>query len=146
MHAGLRVAGAHRRGSGLHRGSSYGWWYWDDWGLGWRSPAEHGSAAATGLDMVVFGVAAIGVIKCYHDVYRCGATTSLACSLRPPSLGAPRPFGRLLSPSASLLKLLRNPSRTAWLTRLWKSESLRVCSWLQDNSRVGSEAPRQNLE
>ena len=79
MHAGLRVAGAHRRGSGLHRGSSYGWWYWDDWGLGWRSPAEHGSAAATGLDMVVFGVAAIGVIKCYHDVYRCGATTSLLC-------------------------------------------------------------------
>ena len=99
MHAGLRVAGAHRRGSGLHRGSSYGWWYWDDWGLGWRSPAEHGSAAATGLDMVVFGVAAIGVIKCYHDVYRCGATTSLCvwpATLRP--LGFLRPSADCFPP------------------------------------------------
>ena len=103
MHAGLRVAGAHRRGSGLHRGSSYGWWYWDDWGLGWRSPAEHGSAAATGLDMVVFGVAAIGVIKCYHDVYRCGATTSLCVwTAAPRPFEGPEPLGRLLSPSASL--------------------------------------------
>ena len=93
MHAGLRVAGAHRRGSGLHRGSSYGWWYWDDWGLGWRSPAEHGSAAATGLDMVVFGVAAIGVIKCYHDVYRCGANYFPCAACDPPPLG-------LLGPSA----------------------------------------------
>ena len=118
MHAGLRVAGAHRRGSGLHRGSSYGWWYWDDWGLGWRSPAEHGSAAATGLDMVVFGVAAIGVIKCYHDVYRCGATTSLC--VWP---ATPRPLG-LLGPSPIAFPLCI--SRSAWVLLLDSRTALTI--------------------
>ena len=109
----------------MQRGANYGhWWYWDDWGLGWRSPAEHGSAAATGLDMVVFGVAAIGVIKCYHDVYRCGNRLPCVWTATPRPFEGPEPLGRLLSPSASLLELLRSPS---------ESESLFVAAGLLES-------------
>lgn len=60
-------AGVHRRG---RVGGSYSYWWWDDWAWGWGSSGE-GRSPGQGLDMVVVGVAAIGVLKCYHDVYRC---------------------------------------------------------------------------
>lgn len=50
-------------------GHSY--WWWDDWGLGWGGGVDGAASASTrSLDLVVFGVAAIGVIKCYYDAYR----------------------------------------------------------------------------
>ena len=56
----------------------YSYWWWDDWGLGWDGVDGAGAASAStrSLDLVVFGVAAIGVIKCYYDAYRCALPAS----------------------------------------------------------------------
>jgi hypothetical protein len=69
-------AGAHRH-SRMGTGG-YSYWWWDDWGLGWGGVDGAGAASAStrSLALVVFGVAAIGVIKCYYDAYRCALPAS----------------------------------------------------------------------
>lgn len=87
-------ANAHRR-----RGRNTASWWWDDW-IFWGDAGGAAGSTSRGLDLFVVVIATVGVLKCYHDVYKCPPSPNRITSRHNPTPTRPVPMPPTTHPIA----------------------------------------------